>query len=148
MISLGSKVYASDSDIYALTGPVVRDLNGNLLVLTSRELLSLRARLQTHKEFGHSNIGLRPYSYFHSEGPEKSATKLVGWFRQSIKLSSKNLKDRIADSSEGILSCDIEIPSIKEGAVGYICGTNCFARFKLRNVDKPVVIDGLLRATS
>ena len=147
MIVVGSKVYASGTDVYALAGPAVRDLDGNILVLTARELLSLEHTLQMHVGPEAASVGHRPSGYFHSEDAESSPSRLVGWFSPSAKLSSTGLPDKIANSSAVHLLEEIRIPSLQPDPVGYICGIDCFARFKDASTGAASVIAGLFRAT-
>lgn len=148
MIAVGSKVYAWGTDLYALAGPAVRDLEGNILVLTSKELLSLESTLQMHGGSEAVRAGHRPSGYFHGEDAESSPSRLVGWFSPAAELSSDGVPDKIADSSAVNLADEIRIPSLQEGPVGYVCGTDCFARFKRASTGSFSVIDGLLYQVS
>ena len=136
-------VHLRNPPCYALTGPAVKDLDGNLLILTSREFLSLA------EEFcvtgGGEIVGRRPSGYFHSEGHTNTAIRLVGWFipSVSVKVSTSNVPRRVARTGKGLLSSDLFMPRISKAPVGDVSGVNCLARFKLTGIDTPVVIDGL-----
>lgn len=147
MISPGSKLFSSSrDDHYGLAGPIVKDSVGTLLMLTSRELLSRGIKLYNE------NVGVadRPSSYFHAEGTISSGLQLVGWFRPSshVIVDDDYLPPSIANSSEVLLSTGIAIPAIASGACGYICGTNCSARFHLSDIGGPTTFKGLLRASA
>jgi len=147
MIATGCRVYASPTDAYALAGPAVVDLEDNILVLTSRELLLLEPVLSTHSGSDDERAGVRPSGYFHAEGPESSPGRLVGWFRPEAKLSTLDLVERVAPVASISLSHEVLIPSIDGGAVGRICGKNCFADFRITSTGEPFLVEGLIRIT-
>jgi hypothetical protein len=147
MIATGCRVYASPTDAYALAGPAIVDLEDNILVLTSRELLLLEPVLSTRFDSNDESAGVRPSGYFHAEGPESSPGRLVGWFRPEAKLTTFDLVERVAPVASIGLRHEVVIPSIDGGAVGRICGKNCFADFRITSNGEPFLVEGLIRIT-
>lgn len=147
MIGTGTPIQVSGAAQTALIGPVVKDQVGNLLMLTSRVLLTQGHIIEIAGESGPTAVGQRPTAYFQLEGSERSASQLVGWFTPTASIARKNLISKIADKSVDLLAQDVRIPQIGGSTVGYISGLGCYARFRLARSGPSAVIDGLLRVT-
>lgn len=132
-------------------GLVLKDLSGNLLIATSRELLAHCQKILIEESGKLVTIGSRPVAYYHTEGCHKAAVKLLGWFtpNPTTTIKPQSLSDYPLSNEDDIFMKDVFILGTENHTdTGFVSKINCYAEFSMPNETEPRLIEGLFKIST